>query len=138
MGPRSGLWHKYSIPRLSESKRTSTSEWTIKTNFGSKKSSQDRAEARRHCSVTLHMVEQYPNKSIQVSHVQSLGSVHHWKGASGCPAHEIVAGRRVAPSSCVFDSGNEVQKSALHPAPGSDERPQRAQNLQPQGRLGLR
>ena len=38
----------------------------------------------------------------------------------------------------VFDNGDEVQKSAPAPALGRNERPQRAQNLPPLGRHGVR
>ena len=60
------------------------SEWTVE---------------RRVATVTLHMAEQYPNKSISCFlTLQSLGSVHHWKSAS---AHEIVAGRRIGSVKCM-------------------------------------
>ena len=38
----------------------------------------------------------------------------------------------------VFDNGDQMQKERPAPAPGNDERPQRAQNLPPQERHGLR
>ena len=55
------------------------SEWTVQGNcFG-----HDGTEVRCHCYLA-HGRAVPPNKSIHVSCVAVLGSLHHWKNASGC------------------------------------------------------
>ena len=66
------------------------SEWTVKKTAGV--SSFAMTAQRRVATVTLHMAEQYPNKSIQVSHVAVRRKRASLEECVKLSAQEIVAG----------------------------------------------
>ena len=74
------------------------SEWTVKKIQGV--GSLARTVQRHVATLTLHMAEQYPNKSVQVSHVAVLRKRAPLEECIRLSAHEIVAGRRIGSVKC--------------------------------------